>query len=80
MQSDWLWRSHDDPQGVQMTFRCDHTVEHIGMQGTWRVSGPSEVTITTREKARYVLRFNTSLSAYEADRDEISGSRLLAAR
>lgn len=72
----WLWRSNDDPHGVTVTFRADATVEHIGMRGTWRVSGPSEVTINTEEGERYVLRFNTSLSAYEADHRNVSGVRL----
>ena len=83
LRSTWLWRSNYDPHGVPVTFRCDNTVEHIGMRGTWKVSGPSEVTITTQDGDRtlfYVLRFNTSLSAYEANRDNVSGVRLPADR
>ncbi|MEA3213145.1 MAG: hypothetical protein QOE70_6202 [Chthoniobacter sp.] len=74
--STWLWRSNYDPHGVSVTFRGDRTVDHIGMRGTWRISGPSEVTIRTEEGDRYLLRFNTSLSAYEADHDNVSGVRL----
>jgi len=78
LRSTWLWRSDDDPRGVPVTFRCDGTVEHIGMRGTWRVSGPSEVTITTQDSERYILRFNTSLNAYEADHHNVSGIRMPA--
>lgn len=77
LRSTWLWRSDDDSRGVPVTFRCDGTVEHIGMRGTWRVSGPSEVTITTQDSERYILRFNTSLNAYEADHHNVSGIRML---
>ena len=78
LRNTWLWRSDYDPHGVPVTFRCDGTVEHIGMHGTWRVSGPSEVTITTQDsdRGRYILRFNTSLSAYEADLHNVSGIRM----
>ena len=79
LRSTWLWRSDIDPHGVPVTFRCDGTVEHIGMRGTWRVSGPSEVTITTQDSdRRFVLHFNTSLSAYEADHRDVSGIRIPA--
>jgi hypothetical protein len=76
----WLWRSNYDPHGVTVTFRGDRTVEHVGMRGTWRISGPSEVAICTEEGDRYHLRFNTSLSAYEGDNHNVSGVRLPAVR
>src|SRR6266481_3051423 len=41
----WLWRSDEDANGVATTFQPDGTVEHSGMRGTWRVTGPCEVTI-----------------------------------
>ena len=78
LRSTWLWRSDYDPHGVPMTFRDESAVEHIGMRGTWRISGPSEVTITTEDGDRYLLRFNTSLSAYEADHHNVSGVRMPA--
>jgi hypothetical protein len=78
--STWRWRSNYDPHGVPVTFRGDRTVEHIGMRGTWRISGPNEVAISTEEGDRYHLRFNTSLSAYEGDKHNVSGVRLPAVR
>jgi hypothetical protein len=50
------------------------------MRGTWRITGPSEVTISTEEKEQFVLRFNASLSAYEANRHNVSGHRIASAQ
>ncbi|EDY16804.1 hypothetical protein CfE428DRAFT_5613 [Chthoniobacter flavus Ellin428] len=74
----WLWRSEDDAEGVATSFHPDGSVVHIGMRGTWRITGPCEVTILTEADERFVLRFNASLSAYEADRRNVSGRRLAA--
>lgn len=76
----WLWRSSDDAEGVATTFNSDGSVGHIGMRGTWRISGPSEVTIHTEANEQFVLRFNASLSAYEADRSNVSGHRIAPVR
>lgn len=76
----WLWRSDDDAEGVATTFFADGTVRHIGMRGTWRITGPCEVTISTEEKEQFVLRFNASLSAYEANRHNVSGHRIASAQ
>jgi hypothetical protein len=78
VRSTWLWRSDYDPRGVAVTFRSDGTVEHIGLRGTWRISGPSEITVTPQDDDPYVLRLNTSLSAYEADQHNVSGVRMPA--
>jgi len=72
----WLWRSVDDATGVATSFHADGSVVHIGMRGAWRITGPCEVTILTEAGERFVLRFNASLSAYEADRSNVSGHRL----
>ena len=77
----WIWRSDVDANGVVVTFYGDGRVEHIGLRGTWRITGPSEVTIQTGEgDAPMVLRFNASLAAYEANRNLITGQRLALAR
>ncbi len=80
MATDWLWRSSEDADGVSMTFHADGTVEHVGMDGKWRITGPCEVTIETADHARFVLRFNASLSAYEADTSNVSGHRVAPPR
>jgi hypothetical protein len=77
LAASWLWRSSDDAEGVATTFRADGSVEHVGMHGTWRITGPCEVTIQTDAHEQFVLRFNASLSAYEADRSNVSGHRVV---
>lgn len=74
----WLWRSEDDSTGVPVTFNENGTATHIGMQGVWSITGPSEVTIHTTEQERFVLRFNSSLTCYEADCRGVEGQRLAA--
>jgi hypothetical protein len=74
--SPWLWRSEDDENGVTVVFRGDGSVEHIGMKGRWRITGPCEVTIITDAEESFILRFDASLSRYEAQRRNISGQRL----
>ena len=74
LAASWLWRSDDDADGVAVNFHADGTVEHIGMRGTWRITGPCEVTIRTDDREQFVLRFNASLSAYDGDRRGVSGS------
>jgi hypothetical protein len=76
----WLWRSSDDTEGVATTFRADGSVDHVGMHGTWRITGPCEVTIRTNDGEQFVLRFNASLTAYEADRSNVSGHRIASVR
>ena len=72
----WLWRSVLDADGVATTFHADGSVGHVGMRGTWQITGPCEVTIRTDDDGQFVLRFNASLSAYEADRRNVSGHRI----
>ena len=72
----WLWRSSDNAEGVATAFNPNGTVVHIGMRGTWRITGPCEVTIHTDAGEQFILRFNASLSAYEADRSNVSGHRI----
>jgi hypothetical protein len=78
LAAQWLWRSNDDAEGVATTFRADGSVHHIGMRGSWRITGPCEVTIQTEDREQFILRFNASLSAYAADRQNVSGVRMLA--
>jgi hypothetical protein len=70
----WIWRSNEDSIGVVATFRPDGTVEHVGLRGQWRVSGPNEITIATDGDGDYVLRFVPSLRTFEGNRKDISGT------
>ena len=76
LATSWLWRSADDAEGVATKFHSDGTVDHMGMHGTWRITGPCEITIRADEQEQFVLRFNASLSAYEGDRRNVSGCRI----
>jgi hypothetical protein len=76
----WLWCSEDDQTGVTVTFQASGSVEHPGMHGAWRITGPSEVTIHTDEDETFILRFNASLSRYEAQYRNVSGHRLARPR
>lgn len=71
----WLWRSEDDASGVPVAFHAEGAVDHIGLKGTWRITGPSEVTIHTTDDEQFVVRFNASLTAYEADYRKVLGIR-----
>jgi len=72
----WIWRSSEDAEGVTTSFKPDGSVVHIGMRGIWRITGPCEVTVTNEADEQFILRFNASLSAYEANRKNVSGHRL----
>ncbi len=74
--SPWLWRSDEDSEGVTTVFRPNGTVEHVGMSGTWRITGPCEVTLMAEGWYQFILRFNASLSAYEGDHRGVSGHRI----
>jgi hypothetical protein len=70
----WIWKSDDDGNGVMLTFRPDGVAEHIGMHTTWRITGPSEVTLSADGDGKYVLHFNSSLHAFEGDRRGVFGT------
>jgi hypothetical protein len=75
----WIWRSNEDGNGVVAVFHGDGVVEHIGMRGTWVITGPDEVTITTAGDGLYVLHFDTSWRTFECDRQEVTGTALPSA-
>jgi len=62
--SKWSWADKPNDKGVQMTFREDGTVSHIGMHGTWETTGPRDVTITVSDGAKVVLRFDVFMKSY----------------
>lgn len=80
LAASWLWRSAEDADGVATSFHSDGTVDHLGLHGTWRITGPCEITIRADEHEQFILRFNASLSAFEGDRKNVSGCRLPSAQ
>ena len=71
----WSWAGKAGEKGVPMTFNEDGTVSHIGMHGTWQLTGPREVTITVSDGAKVVLRFDSTLSTYGQAAGPIRGRR-----
>ena len=62
-------------KGVAMTFKDDGTVSHIGMHGTWQITGPREVTISISNGDKAVLRFDSTFSSYDEAAGPIRGKR-----
>ena len=71
----WIWRSAEDAVGVALTFLDNGSVHHTGLNGTWKITGPSEVTIQPDDDDRFVLRFNSSLKTFTGDRRGVTGER-----
>jgi len=70
----WSWTDKPNDKGVQVTFKNDGSVSHVGMRGTWKITGPREVTITdSNGTTKYVLRFDPKLSGYEQFGGQIRG-------
>ena len=71
----WSWTGKAGEKGVEMTFKDDGTVAHIGMHGTWQITALLEVTITVSDGAKVVLRFDASLNSYSQPGGKIRGRR-----
>src|SRR4051812_33435006 len=54
----WVWRSELDGVGVPVEFAADGSVQHEGLHGTWKITGPSEITVQPEDDGAFVLRFN----------------------
>jgi hypothetical protein len=72
----WIWRSAEDAEGVALTFLNDGSVQHAGLHGTWKITGPSEVTVQPNDDDRFILRFNSSLKSFTGDRRGVTGERI----
>jgi hypothetical protein len=73
LRATWIWRSNDDANGVVVTFHADGIVEHLGLHGRWRISGPDEVTVDPDGGGPIVLRFDDALRTFEGNRGGIFG-------
>lgn len=74
LASPWSWTDKSNDKGVQVAFKDDGSVSHIGMRGTWKITGPREVTITdSNGTTKYVLRFDPKLTGYEQSGGLIRG-------
>jgi hypothetical protein len=69
----WIWRSAEDAEGVALTFLNDGSVHHVALNGTWKITGPSEVTVQPDDDDRFILRFNSSLKSFTGDRRGVTG-------
>jgi hypothetical protein len=72
----WIWRSAEDSEGVALRFLNNGSVHHAGLNGTWKITGPSEVTIQPDDDDRFILRFNSSLKSFTGDRRGVIGERI----
>lgn len=75
----WRWCSEVDADGVDVIFRESGAVEHLGLRGSWKITGPSEVTVKSEDGGDYLLRFNASQTAYTGDRQQVHGNRVAQA-
>ena len=75
LENKWSWTNKAGEKGVKMTFKDDGTVSHIGMHGTWDITGPRDVTIAISDRSKVVLRFDTNLTSYNQVGGAIRGRR-----
>ncbi|MDB5387139.1 MAG: hypothetical protein JWM11_2785 [Planctomycetaceae bacterium] len=75
LASSWSWSERRTDKGVQMTFKDDPSVSHIGMRGSWKLTGNREVTITESTGEKRVLRFDQNLTEYQQVGGKINGRR-----
>lgn len=71
----WIWRSEEDGDGVSLKFLEDGSAHHSGLNGTWRITGPNEVTVQPDNDGKYILRFDASLRTFLGDRRGVEGER-----
>jgi hypothetical protein len=76
----WIWRSEVDDAGVVVIFSDDGTVRHHEMHGTWKITGPLEITINQEEDGPIVLRFDEALSKFKGSRQAVTGERFQGGR
>jgi hypothetical protein len=60
----WSWVHKAGENGVEMKFSANGKVSHIGMHGTWKITGLRDVTITISSAEKRVLRFDTPMKSY----------------
>jgi len=72
----WIWRSAEDAEGVDLKFLENGSVHHAGLNGTWKITGPSEVTVQSDDDSRFILRFSSSLRSFTGDRRGVTGERI----
>ena len=73
LATSWSWTDKPDDKGIQMTFKENGDVSHIGMRGKWKITGPREATIVDSTGIKIVLRFDEKLTAYERFGGAIQG-------
>jgi len=79
LSTGWIWRSAEDAEdaeGADLKFLEDGSVHHRGLNGTWKITGPSEVTVQPDDDSRFVLRFSSSLKSFTGDRRGVTGERI----
>lgn len=75
LSTTWAWENIANGNIVEMTFKNDGTVSHIGMRGAWQISGIREVTISVAEGAKHVLRFDLHFNTYTETTGIVRGRR-----
>ncbi len=75
LASSWSWTHQPSDKGVQMTFQIRPTVSHVGMSGTWEITGRREVTIFERGGDRFVLEFDERVTSYRRKDGVVFGRR-----
>ena len=78
LESKWSWIALNGEGGVVMTFHEDGTVNHRGMGGTWKITGPRDVKIIYTDGNSILLHFDETLDSYKrlGSKDQLHGSRL----
>jgi hypothetical protein len=56
-----------------MTFLPDGTVSHIGMKGTWVITGARELTFVEEKGEKRIFRFDANLKSYRQTNGQIYG-------
>lgn len=69
----WSWSSKPTDKGVEMTFFPDGKVSHIGMKGTWVISGARELTLVEDKGEKRILKFDASLKSYRQTNGQVYG-------
>ena len=64
LSTTWSWSEIPNDRGVEMTFKDEPTVSHIGMRGTWKITGPREVTLI-EGGVTHVFRFDQKITEYQ---------------
>jgi hypothetical protein len=71
----WSWSDSPTEKGIEMTFKDDPTVAHVGMHGNWKITGNREVTIIDSGNTKTVLRFDENVTEYRQVGGNLLGHR-----